>query len=306
MPVAHTGEMSDRQIVILVPNPDRTAVLTTEDGFLPRAMASDTGTTDQLDAVEARLGSLPPVLRIVIGPLEADGEAALRLADFDAIGPDAPAGLTWTDPDSLDLPRALPSELLNAARRAIGRHRGGPGPQDPPWSRPGWLARASTWMTDRMRDVGSPASEPPRVIYLWGIAIVLRARSPAGAMFLKCSAPIFRQEAAVTDALAEATPDLVSRVAAVERDEGWLLMHDHGERSLGGRPPEAWSVGLDRLATVQQAWTAGPTTWYAPARPSDRSPSWPPHFRVSRPAARSPHTSRTRTAGPGRPRCRHS
>ena len=256
MAAAHTGEMSDREIVMLVPNPDRTAVLTTADGHLPRATASDPWTTDQLDAVEARLGSLPPVLRIVIGPLDADGEAPLRLADFDTIGPDAPAGLTWTATDRLDLPRAVPNGLLDAARRAIGRHRDGPGPRDPPWSRPGWLARASTWMTDRMRELGSPASAPPRVIYLWGIAIVLRAPSPAGAMFLKCCAPIFRQEAAVTGVLADATPDLVSRVAAVEPDEGWLLMHDHGDRALGERPPEDWVVGLDRLATVQRAWLA--------------------------------------------------
>lgn len=254
MAVAHTGAMSDPEIVILVPNPDRTAVLTTDDGLLPRATASDGGTTDQLDAVEARLGSLPPVLRIVIGPLDADGEAPLRLADLDTIGPDAPAGFAWTDPARLDLARAVPSDLLAATHRAIGRHRDGPGPLDPPWSRPGWLGRASTWMTDRMRELGSPASAPPRVIYVWGIAIVLRAPSPAGAMFLKCCAPIFRQEAAVTGVLAEATPDLVSRVAAVEPDEGWLLMYDHGERSLGERRPQDWAIGLDLLATVQQAW----------------------------------------------------
>ena len=246
--------MSDREIVILVPNPDRSAVLTTEDGRLPRATSSATSTTDQLDAVTARLGSLPPVLRIVIGPLDAEGEAPLRLADFDTIGPDAPAGCTWTATDTLDPARATPPELHDAARRAMERHRDGPGPLDPPWSRPGWWARASTWMTDRMRELGSPASGPPRVVYLWGISIVLRAPSPAGAMFLKCSAPIFRGEAAVTGALAKVTPDLVSLVAAVEPDEGWLLMHDHGERSLGERPSEAWAVGLDRLATVQLAW----------------------------------------------------
>jgi hypothetical protein len=244
-----------RQIVILVPHPNRPAVLTTEDGLLPMVTSNGSSTTDQLDAVAARLGSLPPVLRIIIGPLDGQGEAPLRLVDLDTTGPDAPAGLRWTDTDGLDLARAAPPDLRDAARRAIGRHRDGPGRLDPPWSRPGWFARASAWMTDRMGELGAPASEPPRVVYLWGIAIVLRAPSPAGAMFLKCSAPVFGQEAAVTGALAEATPVLVTRVAAVEPDEGWLLMYDHGERSLGERPPEGWAVGLDLLATVQQAWT---------------------------------------------------
>ena len=111
-------------------------------------------------------------------------------------------------------------------------------------------------MLERMAELGCPATAPPRVVHLWGIAIVLRAESAAGSMFLKRSARIFAQEAAVTGLLAEATPDLVTHVAAVEPDEGWLLMYDHGGRALGERPPEAWTVGVDRLATIQQAWAA--------------------------------------------------
>jgi phosphotransferase family enzyme len=75
-------------------------------------------------------------------------------------------------------------------------------------------------------------------------------------MFLKCSAPVFGQEARVTGRLAEVTPDLVTRVAAVEPDAGWLLMYDHGRQELGERPEADWGVGLDLLATVQRAWTA--------------------------------------------------
>ena len=98
-------------------------------------------------------------------------------------------------------------------------------------------------MVDRMAELGSPATAPPRVVHLWGIAIVLRAESADGAMFLKRSARIFAQEAAVTGLLADVTPDLVTRVAAVEPDEGWLLMYDHGAQALGDGPPERWRVG---------------------------------------------------------------
>lgn len=246
--------MPTRKLVALVPHPDRAAVLATGDGALPAATSTGTSVTDLLAAVEARLGVLPPVLRIVVGPFDNDGDAKLRLVDFGAIGPDAPEGFRWTDTTALDLARAAPADLHDAIRRAIGRHRDGPGPLDPPWARPGWFDRASAWMTARMASLGFPATAPPRVIYLWGISIVLRAESAAGAMFLKCSAPIFDQEAAVTAVLAQVTPDLVTRVAAVEPDEGWLLMYDHGGVELGEGPPDRWAVGLDLLATIQQTW----------------------------------------------------
>ena len=243
------------EIVVLVPHPSRRAVLTTEDGALPATTSSGSSTTDLLAAVEARLGSLPPVLRIVVGPLDDDGQSGSRLVDLDTIGPDAPGGFAWTDTDALDLATAAPTELHEAVRHAIGRHRDGPGPLDPPWSRPGWFDRASAWMTDRMAGLGSMATASPRVVYLWGISIVLRAESAAGPMYLKCSAPIFSQEARVTGLLAQVTPDLVTRVAGVEPDEGWLLMYDHGGRQLGEGPPESWTVALDLLATIQHAWT---------------------------------------------------
>ena len=244
------------EFVLLVPHPSRRSVLTTEDGALPTTSSSSLYTRDHLAAVEGRLGSMPPVLRLVVGPDARGDEFGPRLVDLDTIGPDAPAGFTWTDTDTLDLVAAAPPQLQEAVRRAIGRHRDGPDQRDPPWARPGWFATAAHWMTDRMADLGSPATGPPRAIYLWGISMVMKAESGAGPMFLKCSAPIFGQEAKVTGLLAEVTPDLVTRVAAVEPEAGWLLMYDQGRSELGERPQADWGVGLDLLATVQRAWTA--------------------------------------------------
>lgn len=248
-------------LVILVPHPARPAVLTTADGALPSARWQASSTLDQLDAVQldavaARLGSLPPVLRVVIEPIDGAGESGARLIECESVGPDAPAGLIWTDASALDLARAAPAGLHDVLRRAIARHAARPDPLDPPWSRPGWVARASAWMVDRMSELGSPATDPPRIVHQWGIAIVLRAELAAGSMFLKSSARVFTQEAAVTGLLAQRTPDLVTHVAAVEPNEGWLLMYDHGPTALGERPPAEWAIGLDHLATIQQAWTA--------------------------------------------------
>jgi hypothetical protein len=73
-------------------------------------------------------------------------------------------------------------------------------------------------------------------------------------MYLKCAAPIFRHEAAVTGRIAEVTPGQVVRVAAVEPAEGWLLMHDLGGRTLGQGAPATWAPGLVAHARIQQAW----------------------------------------------------
>jgi hypothetical protein len=249
--------MSAPSIVILVPHPSRSAVLTTADRALPTTTGSPGGssTADQLAAVTERLGTLPPVLRIVLGEVDSSGESDRLLVDLETIGPIAPDGLTWTDDDALDLSVA-PPDLLDAIRRSIARHRDGPGPLDPPQVRPGWMARASAWMTARMAALGHPATAAPRVAYLWGLAMVLRAESAAGPMYLKCSAPVFGREAEVTAKLAEVTPELVTRVADVQPDENWLLMYDHGEGRLGDGPPERWRAAIELLPTIQRAWTA--------------------------------------------------
>ena len=242
------------QIAILVPHASRPAVLTTPEGTLPITTSPTSSTVEQLDAVTARLGTLPPVLRIVLGVGEGPEDAIPRLVVLEGIDA-SPTGFIWTDVTALDITTGAPHALQGVVSRAIARHREGPGERDVPWSRPGWYGRATTWMTDQMADLGHPATSQPRIVYLWGISMVLRAESAAGSMFLKCSAPAFRQEAAVTAVLAEVTPRLVTRVAAVEPQEGWLLMFDHGDTVLGERPQNAWIAGLDLLPSVQRAWT---------------------------------------------------
>ena len=211
-------------------------------------------TRDCLTAIEALLGVAPTPLRIDTRRVDGDGNAEVVVVDLAAFGPDAPGPYTWTDWAEVPLETLDPPELRDALPRWIGRRQLGPTAADPPWSAPGWFERASAWMVDRMAELRAPAFEPPRIVYLWGISAVLRAPSALGPMFLKCSAPIFGREAAVTAVLAEATPDLVTRVAAVEPDANWLLMFDHGERTLGDEPPETWGPGLEVHARIQQAW----------------------------------------------------
>lgn len=253
----------DCTVVVLVPHPSRPAVLTTvapewsSDGAprlptltLERAFK----TRDCLTAIEALLGVAPTPLRIDTRRVDADGDAEVVVVDLESFGPEAPSPYAWTDWAEVPLETLEPPELRDALPRWIGRRQLGPTAADPPWSSPGWSERASAWMVERMAELRAPAFEPPRIVYLWGISAVLRAPSALGPMFLKCSAPIFGREAAVTVVLAQATPDLVTRVAAVEPDENWLLMFDHGETTLGDEPPDAWGSGLEVYARIQQTW----------------------------------------------------
>ncbi len=253
----------DCTIVVLVPHPSRPAVLTSTPtewstdqvvGLPTLTLERDFTTSACLTAIEALLGVHPVALRIDSAQRDADGDPMLAVVDLEAFGPDAPSPYTWTDWAALPLDSLEPPELREAVPRWIGRRQLGPTIGDPPWSVAGWFERASRWMIERMAELRAPAFEAPRIHYLWGISIVLRAPSALGPVFLKCSTPGFDREAAVTALLAEATPELVTRVAAVEPDEGWLLMYDHGERTLGDGPPETWAAGLEVHARIQHAW----------------------------------------------------
>ena len=105
-----------------------------------------------------------------------------------------------------------------------------------------------------MAETGTPITEPPVVVYTWGISMVLRAPTTAGNVYLKCSSPLFPREAELTGLLADVTPDLVTRVIAVEPAENWLLMHDLGATVLGDAPPADWAQGLEVYARIQRTW----------------------------------------------------
>lgn len=250
-------------IVVLVPHPSRRALLASAPpewssdrvGQPPTvALDSDFTTSACLTAVEALLGVQPRALRIDTRRRDPSGEPTLAVVDLEAIGPDAPSPFVWTDWATLPLDSLEPPELREALPRWIGRRELGPTIADPPWSVAGWFDRASHWMVERMAEMRTPAFEAPRIVYLWGISIILRAPSSLGPLFLKASAPVFGHEAAVTALLASVTPDLVTQVAAIEPDEDWLLMRDHGGRTLGDGTPETWARGLDVLAEIQHAW----------------------------------------------------
>jgi aminoglycoside/choline kinase family phosphotransferase len=109
-------------------------------------------------------------------------------------------------------------------------------------------------MVEQMARDGRPAVGVPRQHHLWGISVVLRTASEDGDVFFKCSPEAFRQEAAITQRLAELMPGLVPDVIAVELSHGWMLMRDLGATELGNQDETLWHEGVVAHAAIQQLW----------------------------------------------------
>jgi hypothetical protein len=146
---------------------------------------------------------------------------------------------------------ALPRPYIRAWLQRLAGHRD---PRTQPWLQPGWHRRASAWIAERMTATGIPPTGPTRITYQSPIGMVLRTPAADRDVYLKCPAPQFHAEPSTTRALAGRTPGWVPDVIDVEPTEGWLLMHDLGDRQLGAAPEAAWADGLRRLGEVQRAW----------------------------------------------------
>jgi len=254
------------EIALLLPLVDGPVVASSLAGggalSLPRVAAEgEPGTASILAAIAGFLvdGS-PPPLRIV--PLTDPGKRpGLALVELEPLPERAheqvpgPDGLAW---------RTLTPSLVESAepelvRPYLGRWLAeldgtGTGPGRPSWSRPGWLARASAWMADRLAANGSPLVAAPQMHALWGLSAVIRGETADGAFFLKACSPVFPTEPAITRVLAASDPDLLPNVVAVDDAENWLLMGDIGKTFVGDAAVGRWPDGLAAQAAIQRRW----------------------------------------------------
>ncbi len=263
--MAEEGPAAGYEIVLLLPLEDGPVVASADDSedtlSLPRIAADgEAGTSSILTAIAGFLGDdHPPLLRIV--HLTGRGEPVLALVELEPLAkrPDgqapAPDGLAW---------RTLTPPLVESAEPELVRPYLGrwlaevdgtaTGPGRPSWSRPGWLARASAWMADRLDAIGSPLVAAPQMHALWGLSAVIRGETADGAFFLKACSPVFPTEPAITRVLAASDPDLLPNVIAVDEAENWLLMGDIGKTFVGDAPVGRWPDGLAAQAAIQRRW----------------------------------------------------
>ena len=263
------------QVSLLVPHPRRTAVLVADETTGPetrtparrvrlptlRLPSREPLLPDLLDSVDVVDTDTTAVLRTVVtssGDAEdrdpGEGSELTVLVEFEAVAADPPPGWRWQDLDAGVIAQLEPETSREAVASWARERVEGWSPLRPAWSHPGWFARASTWMVEQMAAHGRSDVGAPRQHQLWNVSVVLRAPSEEGDAFLKCSAEIFRHEAATTQALAERMPTLVPEVIAVDGAQGWMLMGDLGAAELGDQDEALWHEGVQALAGIQQLW----------------------------------------------------
>jgi hypothetical protein len=263
--VTEEGAEEGFEILLLLPLEDGPVVAsaggTDEAVSLPRiAVDGEARTSSILTAIAGFLGDdHPPLLRIV--PLTGRGEPVLSLIEVEPLAKRAdghvpgPDGLAWRTLTPSLVESAEPELVRPYLRRWLAELDGtATGPGRPSWSRPGWLARASAWMAERLAANGSPLVAAPQMHALWGLSAVIRGETADGAFFLKACSPVFPTEPAITRVLAASDPDLLPNVVAVDEAENWLLMGDIGKTFVGDAPLGRWPDGLAAQAAIQRRW----------------------------------------------------
>ena len=245
---------------LVVPHQTDRAVLGQHDDPLRlptfQIRGEEPSTRELVAGTTATLGGVAATpLRVSWPGGDAQPDASdLILIETEPLDGPPPAPFAWR-PHSDDVVASLrPAAVANAMRQWLDEQRHGYLPSRPQWSRPGWLAEASAWLTAEVGRIGATLTAPAEIVQLWDASVVVRATTDAGRLYLKCSAEIFRSEAVVTAALAARSPDLLPEVVAIDEQRGWLLLADFGDRTLGDDPPDQWHRALPTHAALQQDW----------------------------------------------------
>jgi hypothetical protein len=118
------------------------------------------------------------------------------------------------------------------------------------WLEPDWRAEAEAWIRDRARVTG-PIEQPH--VYPW--STVLRVPTAEEDLWFKATLlEIHGFEPELTRILAEAFPDRVTELAAIDAERGWMLMRDAGTRLRDLLEPgdvRPWEAILPRYAEIQ-------------------------------------------------------
>jgi hypothetical protein len=281
----------DLDIRLIVPGPDRGSVLLTPEGVLPAFVRAG-------DVDEASIVAVDRLLRGELGfpgaVLESHPQWAgvPEGAPIPTLATTEPALNGWRPSTGLsfraipDEPAGLPAALVPRAREWLAELRDSerePPTLRPRWSRPGWRARAGTWMTEAAADAGQPLTAEPSSFYLRGISALLRAPTADRDLFLKAVFPPFHAEPALTGLLADRFPGHLPRVLATEAEEGWLLVEDIQATLIGELPdpdrPAALAIGSRAIVEIQVAMADRPNDLAAlgsagaPHRPAAEFPA---------------------------------
>lgn len=235
-------------------------------------------------AIAQRFGLDVAVLSLLAADREAESGTRSALVALDAFGgpadPNRIAGWQWvplgqigglTDLDdaSASLVRDWLHDLTPSGGHALRL----------PWTRPGWLREAVTWVEAQVAQAGLPLAGPIEQQRTWCLSALLSAPLVDGSAYFKALPPMFAAEPRLTQRLAEQFPGLVPDVISLDEQRYWLLMrgfsgtllHDCGDL-------EVWIAATQAYARLQAATAAARDFLRAPGIPDRRLPALPAHF----------------------------
>jgi hypothetical protein len=120
---------------------------------------------------------------------------------------------------------------------------------------PGWLEQASAWIHGELERRGIPIVGPIEQPHVRPWSTVLRVPTGEGALFFKATSPLTAHEPPLVEALARWRLDCVPELLAVDRERGWMLLRDAGERLReiirATQDMRRWYPVLSRYAELQ-------------------------------------------------------
>jgi len=136
-----------------------------------------------------------------------------------------PSGTDWFGPEELlELDDVHPrhAELIERYfTEELPEH-------SPPWTRPGWLGRAVSWLEDEFERVGLRAVGRMYPVTASSQNATARIPLDSGAAYLKACGEASAHEPELTAYLARECPRLIPRVFAIDAKRGYLLTEDSG------------------------------------------------------------------------------
>jgi Phosphotransferase enzyme family len=120
------------------------------------------------------------------------------------------------------------------------------------WNDPQWRAAATAWGEQTLREFGRPVVGPIEQPHVraWSTAFTLPTAE--GTVWLKAPIPNLAHEVATLELLAPLNA-VMPRFVAGDRERGWMLIEDAGQRLREVEPPplERWEETVSRYAALQ-------------------------------------------------------
>jgi Phosphotransferase enzyme family len=129
-------------------------------------------------------------------------------------------------------------------------------PSDLLWLQTAWLEKASSWIERELHRQGIKRIEPIEQPHIRSWSTVLRIPTNLGDIYFKAVVPALAYESALTQMLSHRYPHCVPHILASNREHGWLLMSDGGNRLRERLKTEDdiqhWQVVLPIYAALQK------------------------------------------------------